>query len=296
MSLPWSSAVRLRLLPDRVEGRSTRAWRRGVHAAVFRHGADTSTPALAAPSPAVPPQNDLPEKAVEAVLTKLSENGLLSGATLDVELDHALVQFDVVHGDFSGDSDRQLQSIAVACMAELLGDSAADHEVRCQLQPGGGHLVISAISTELLGMLSNAAALHGLSLRSVQPDFFVQWNRHGLGLRSGQAVFAVAEGREAVVACVSDGAIVEFSRGGWLDQPSTPDPADPLVRGDGTSSAFGLNGQAAAKRLDARVDRLLASTGRVAGQQSAYLLVAPALAAGATARRWTVVQSEGDTR
>jgi len=228
--------------------------------------------------------------AIDAVLSELAETRPLQGAWLDVDLADSLVQLDVVKGDFAGDSDRRLQTVAAACMAELLGEAAQRHEVRWQLQPGGSHLLIAAIAQAQLRALTDAAARHGLRLRSVRPDFGRQWNLHSSALKPGTGVFAVACGREAVIACVSRGAIVEISSGGWLDKPAAAN--DEMSPGTRLMSGFGLDPLATAKLLDKRCDRLLASVGQDPALQSAYVLVAPPLSSEAVSSRWTVVNRE----
>lgn len=224
-------------------------------------------------------------RSIEAVLFELGETGSLRHARLDVEVAESLTHFDVVNGEFAGDTDRQLQSVADACVAELLGDAAPGHQVRWQLQTDGAHLLISAIPKDLLETLTESAARHAMHLRSVRPDFCVQWNRHSSSLRPGQSVFAVACGREAVVACVARGSIVQISNGGWLDRHGNQGlasvPADSLM--SGIDIAHGT-----AQLLDARVDRLLASIGRTTATQSAYVLVAPKMPDDAVSSRWTV--------
>lgn len=282
--------MQLRVLPDEVHGTLTQGWRRRARLASASQAVGASESSPAPQGPAALAWSAQHAVAVDAVLRELGAAAPLRGARLDVEIDNALVLFDVARGDFAGDSDRQLRTVAVACMSELLGDSALDQEVRCELQAGGRHLMICAMPSDQIGMLADRAASHGLRLRSVQPDFILQWNRHGTALTSGDSVFAVAQGQEAMVSCVSGGAIVEFSRGGWLDQQQAPD--DPPSRSDQLMSDFGLEAHAAARALDVRVDRLLASVGQVAVGQSAYLLVAPPLADDSVSQRWTVVTRE----
>jgi hypothetical protein len=205
-------------------------------------------------------------RAVDAVLIELAKTSSLQGSRLEVELANALVHLDVVEGDFAGDSDRQLQSVAVACVAELLGDAAQDHEIRWQLQANKKHLLIGAIARNLLGALSAAAARQGMSLHSVQPDLCLQWNRHAgaTSKTSGAAVFAVACGSAAVVTRVADGSIAALSSGNWGDRSTT------------------------AGALDQRVDRLLASAGLDPQGMSAFVLVGPKGAEKGVSPRWAV--------
>ncbi len=200
------------------------------------------------------------------------------------------MHFDVVAGDFAGNSDRQLQAVAAACMAELLGEAAPTHEIRWQLQADGKHLLIGAIARDQLGALSEAAARHGLTLASVQPDFCLQWNRHAPALKPGAAVFAVAAGHEAVIACVADGAVAAMSSGAWLARVHRPGNSTVTVN----QLMHGLGLEPAAKEvlLDMRVDRLLASVGQDAASQSAFVLVAPEMAGAKVSSRWTLINRD----
>ena len=83
---------------------------------------------------------------IDAALASWPARRSLKGAQLDVELADSLVHLDVVAGDFAANSDRQLASVAAACVDELLGDAAKDHEIRWQLQPDGTHLLIGAVA------------------------------------------------------------------------------------------------------------------------------------------------------
>jgi hypothetical protein len=283
--------VRLRVTSDAVQGALTPGWPRYRVLVEAGHpvGEPAAPPDPASTSPLRGPGNAQAD-AIDAVLSELGENRSLLGAWLDVDLADSLVQLDVVKGDFAGDSDRQLQSVAAACMAELLGDAAQDLEVRWQLQADGAHLLIAALAQEQLSSLIEAAARHGLHLRSVQPDFCRQWNRHAAALKPGSAVFAVAHGREAVIARVARGAIVDISSGGWLDRPDGA--GDDVSHGDRRMSGFGTDPHATARLLDMRCDRLLASVGQDPAAQSAYVLVAPALSDHTVSPRWAVFDRE----
>jgi hypothetical protein len=141
--------------------------------------------------------------------------------------------------------------------------------VRWQLQARGRQLLIAAIARSLLADLADIAARHGLVLRSVQPELCAQWNRHARALRRGPAVFAVAGAQGATIATVADGAITALGRGPGLDR--------------GAIIASGLH------PLDARVDRLLASLGLDAVEQSGFVLVAQSTPVRSLSQRWRVV-------
>ncbi len=286
MSLPWSKAVRLRVVPHAVSGTLERGWPRPK--VLARASQATSEPIASAGAPArtQPAPLEGLSMAIDAVLAELGKAAALRGAQLNVEWADSLMHFDVVAGDFVGNSERQLQSVAAACVAELLGDAAQAHEIRWQLQAGGEHLLIGAIAREHLHALSEAAARHGLRLATVQPDFCLQWNRHASAMKPGPAVFAVASGYEAVIACVSDGAVAAISNGAWLarSQPAgnSTGAVNRLMRG------LGLESSSKEVLLDIRVDRLLASVGRDAASQSAFVLVAPEMAGTKVSPRWTL--------
>jgi hypothetical protein len=261
---------------------------------------------------------DAQSPAIENVLQELERTSPLRGARLDIELSDSLVHLDVIDGDFVGQTDRQLQTIAVACVTELLGDRSGDHEVRWQLQSDDRHLLICAVLRERLAALAEAASVHGLRLASVQPDFVLQWNRHAGALKAGPAVFAVTTGADIAIAWVKDGVIAALSVGPLTESPVTltlpsqPVGSDPeedrnasagmlQSRIDSLLSGFGLEPQrrtqfsatqpqplSAVELLDCRVDRLLAGLGQDAAAQSAFVLVAPDMSSADLSPRWTV--------
>lgn len=261
MSRLWSKSVRLHVGPHAVCGRLEPSWLGALWSTVT--GGGTGEPNVQRADIIElrsDPSTDALTRAVDAVLQRIASTAPVERRRLHVELANALVHLDVVAGDFAGDSDRQLQAVAVACVSELLGDAADQREVRWQLQAGGKHLLIGAIDRDQLGVLLDAAARHGLSMGSVQPDFCLQWNRHAGALRREAAVFAVADGHDAVVACVADGAVAALSRG--------------------------------AGGLDKLVDRLLASIGLEATDAATFVLVNQLASDKPVSPRWTVLNSE----
>jgi hypothetical protein len=273
VSLPWRKTVRLRVAASAVCGRLEQGLGRKLLAEAT-HAADEQA------------------LAIDAVLAELGLVLSLQGLRLDIELADTLVHLDVVEGDFSGNSERQLQAVATACVAELLGEAAEQHDIRWQLQADGRHLLIGAIAKEQIHVLAEAATRHHLKLRSIQPDFCLQWNRHASALKPGAGVFAVACGREAVVACVQQGAVAAISSGAWLDQSDAPGATSVGVKR--LMCGFGLDSSTTTGVLDTRVGRLLSSLGRDAADQSSYLLVAPDVSQSALSSRWTVLNREGD--
>ncbi|CAN5818178.1 hypothetical protein BH11PSE8_BH11PSE8_39980 [soil metagenome] len=276
MSRPWSRTVSLALSAEGAHAALHSAWPRRSVLARASFAADATPPTAL---PGTPSSASTPAPLVEAIDAVLAELALvapLRGARLTVEFADDRTHLDVVAGDHSGASERQLGAIAAACIAELLEDAAADHIVRWQLQPDLQHLLISALPRREVEMLVQAAARHGLNLTSLQPSFCVQWNRHAGALPGGTGVWSLACHSHAVVVWANAGAVQAIRSGPWPAQPrgGWPDPR-------GTENP-----------LDAQVDRLLASQGLDTAQIPAFVLVAPALPEQAVAARWTVIDRQ----
>ena len=294
MSLPWNKVVCLRVVPGSVCATLSQGWPRAKVLASASHGDNAPfTPSTRGTATASAEASHGLATALDAVLLELAQAAAIGTAHLDVELADALVHLDAVEGDFSGQSERQLQSMAVACVTELLADATADHDVRWQLQPGGRHLLIAAIARAHIQGFVEAAARHGLRLRSIQPDFCLQWNRHAAALKPGSSVFAVASGNDAVVAHVQHGAITTISQGGgWLDRGVDAGAGGTEVRVKRLMCGLGLAASTTAGTLDVRIARLLASVGQDEAKQSAFVLVAPETPERALSPRWTVIHRE----
>lgn len=281
--------MRLRVTPHVASGNLLR---RGLRPTVLARTGHASGPAVpvAGAAVGVAAQAASLAPAIEAVFAELGKTAALRGARLEVEWADALMVFDVVAGDFARNSDAQLQAVATACITELLGDAAAAHEIRWQLQSDGSHLLIGAIAREYLQLLKDCAQRHGLRLASIEPDFCLQWNRHASAAKHGTSVFAVASGQDAVIACVREGAVAAISNGAWFAGP----PSD----GDGAADPGRLARALAAERpvreslLDIRLARLLASMGLDPATASDLVLVAPAWARSKVSPRWTVVDRD----
>lgn len=291
MSRLSNSRVRIGIGATAVQGVVEQGWLRRRVAADAQREVDES---LASGDPSAESEADPLVRALapalEAVVADLADAVRLRGATLEVELADALLHLDVVAGEFAALRDRDLQSIATACVAELLGDSASAHTVRWQLHPDGGHLLIAAIPEALLGLLSDMASRHGLKLRSVQPDFCRQWNRHAATLGNTPGVLAVACGPSAIVAHVARGGIVALSHGAWLDSLPVADRRSRHVKR--LLCDFGFDHPSTAAALDQRTDRLLASIGVDTAAPGGFVLVAPQLQGLVASPRWTVVPRE----
>ncbi len=286
MSHPWNRTLRLRLEPHRVCGFLLAGWPRQQ---VLAETSRLVNPAAGASDS--PPAPDLAAQArtIATVMQDLAAKAPIDGARLRVELADSLVHLDVAEGDFADHRDSQLSAVAAACVAEMLGDDASARELRWQLQSDERHLFICAVTREQLEVLRRTADEHSLRLDSLQADFSVQWNRHASALGRGAGVFAVASEDDAVIACVEDGVVCCVSRGQWLDADADGTTRPQVER---LLCSLGMDRQATAGMLDNRADRLLASLGRDAAAQSAFVLVAPDIAANALSSRWNIIDRE----
>lgn len=267
MLLLWNKSLQLYMCSQAVHGTLHPAWSRRRVLARASHDVDLPAPmAHGAPAPLA---------AIDAVLSELRASAPDRGVRLCAVLSDERIHLDVVAGDYRHASDRQLQSIATACVAELLGDQAVGQVVRWQLQPDRRHLLICSIAPQDMESMVQAASRHGLSLTSLQPAFCMQWNRHADALPGGTGVFATTNGAHAIVACVTGGAITDLSCGPCHEGESTPQENRP-----------------ATSAMDSRVDRLLASIGRDARSVSTFLLVAPERHTHSLASRWTLLDPQ----
>lgn len=212
--------------------------------------------------------------AMDAVLSDLRASASNSKPRLYVVLADSCVHFDVVQGDYGAASDRHLQSIAMACIGEVLGDGAASQVVRWQLQPDARHLLISCIDQRDVSMVQQAASMHGLQIHSLQPDFCVQWNQYARTMPTSRCVFASVNEGYAIVAYAQYGTIMALSCGPSVSGSGAPDEGAP------TDHA-----------VDERADRLLASLGQEASGISTFVLVTSAPEGVPSVSRWTVFNS-----
>ena len=214
---------------------------------------------------------------MDAVLSELRANAASRKPTLDVVMGDACVHFDVVQGNYGGVNDRHLQSIASACVEEILGEATSGQLIRWQLQPDLRHLLISCIDQSDVAAVTQAAMRHGLQLQSLQPDFCDQWNRYA----------SVLPARDCVFATVNEGyATVAYARGGTIAALS----CGPSFCGENSLE----DGQRRAQSIDMRTDRLLASLGQDASAVTNFILVTTAPDCISSVSRWTAFSlSEG---
>ncbi|MGN6525772.1 MAG: hypothetical protein ACTHL8_05240 [Burkholderiaceae bacterium] len=299
MSPRWNRRLRLRVAPDRVSATLRSS---GLRAAAPAHARRAVAPADGAAA-----ADDL-AAAVEAVIQDLASQAPLAGARLHVELSTALLHLDVAEGDFSDCPERELQGIAATCAQEMLGDDAADHDLRWALQRDERHLLIAAIPRARLALFESLARSADARLASVQPDFTLRWNEFGRVRTPGRSVFAVSSPADLSIAIVVDGAIACVSTGPGVDiatelEGDLPSavadrvyasgaPALLVTTGDGNGrGAFSSTRpmpQVGADALDARVDRLLRACGDDPAAVSSFLLVAADARSVEASSRWTV--------
>ena len=288
MSLPWSKVIRLRVTPDEVSGSLIQRWLDPKVLARTCQAPSAAPGTQGVSADSIHAKADTLARAIEAALAELAKTSQLRGARLEVEWANELMTFDVVAGEFEGNSDAQLQSVATACLSELLGDAVQAHDIRWQLQSDRRHLLIGAIASDYLQLLSQSASRHGLRLCSVEPDFCLQWNRHAGTVRAGTSVFAVASGHDAMIACVSNGAVIAISSGAWVSgsrRKAGADSAAPM-RSSAAEPAAGEN------LLDVRLARLLASVGLDPADRSDRVLVATEWARENVSSGWTVLNRD----
>jgi hypothetical protein len=175
------------------------------------------------------------DQAAPALMAELS-GSLGRKASVQLVLADTHFHFDLVHGDYRSSSDRHLQAIASACVAEILGDDNVDRLVRWCLQPDRQHLLICAMASKDIALLDESAAHHTLCLRSLQSEFCTQWNAHANALPDGSGVFAVASASHVVLALVQRGSITALSSGAWPDNNALDVRADQLLSGVGMDS------------------------------------------------------------
>lgn len=207
--------------------------------------------------------------AMDAVLSELGAHAARQKPALRVVMGDACIHFDVVQGNYAGASDRHLQSIASACVAEILGEATSNQMVRWQLQPDLRHLLISCLDSRDAAAITQTAAHHGLQLHSLQPDFCVQWNRYASVLPAQKSVFATVNEGYATVAYAQGGAITALSCG-------------PCFGGDNSPE----NGRNKTLSVDERTDRLLASLGQNPSAVSNFILVTTAPECLPSVSRW----------
>lgn len=271
MSLPWNRSLQLQIGTRSVVGTVRAGWSRDRTLARSTRdlcvvdAADGEGAAAAC------------REAMGAVLTELQSMPGGGGRPLSVFLAGGRVHFDVATGDFRDASEKQLQTIAHACVDDVLGHRALPLVVRWQLQTGMRHLLIAAMKASDVEAVVQVAAQHRLRLGSLQPTLCQHWNRHALSRPGGTGVFAVVDGTHADVGYVRNGAVAAWSSGHCERVPV----------GTGQDGA----GRGA---LDERTDRLLASLGESADAVPAFAVSVLGDGDLVAAPRWVVSREQAE--
>lgn len=262
MSPLSSERVRLRVSPGAVQASLWRGWPKPRSVAVQEARVDA---AAAAPS--------LLATAAHA-LEALAHSHPIAGRSLEVELSDRLVHYDLARGDFRGHSERQLGSVADACIAELLGDAASQFRVRWQLLADERHLLLCAVPSDLVEGIADLARQRKLRLARMQAAFVSLWNERLPRPLPARCVLARACASNAIIAYVERGVILSLGNGPWQvgRNGSTP-PAE------------------AAAAFDLHVDRLLASQALDADPQPAFLLERTGTGAPPVSSRWVLMST-----
>jgi hypothetical protein len=240
----WRKVLRLHIGPGSLRASVWRGRRQLAQAELADPSADTLRPGL------------------DALLAMLAQQCTLHGANADVEWADACVTLDVVEGEFADHSQAQLQAVASACVAELLGPTGAAMELRWQLQRDERHLLICAVPRDTLATLEQTLGAHGVRLRSAQPRLCEVWNRHTRRLGKGPAVLALVDATNTTIACLHDGAIAALARSA-------------------------TNAHHTIRCLDAQVNRLQSGLGVSAGDATRYWIVGDRLIESEPLARWT---------
>ena len=272
MSLLLNRHVRLSVRPDTVLAAVWRGRWRPTRVAEFEATID-------------PAQADAEAQATRKALAGLAAKLSIGGARLQVEIADALVHLDVAEGEFAGLSARTLTTIAGACVTELLGEQAGAHQIRWQLQRDERHLLVCALPSRWVDAVVGAATTHRVTVASLQPSFNVQWNHHVGGRRITNAVFAVADGTSALIACVREGVVTAVSNGPWYaDRGGVGDSTvDRLLAGVGLA-----DNTKSVTLIDVQVDRLLAGLGVDCGARADFVLVSAGEPHAYLSERWSV--------
>jgi hypothetical protein len=281
VSLPWSRSVHLKIAPHRISAVLERGWPASTRIAAATQASAERVPARSSATAEV--EGDQ----IEAVLQQLELSASVRGARYRAEIADALVHFDVAEGLFATQTDRELQTIAAACVEELLGEEAPAYEVRWNLQTRGRHLFIAALPRAYLTRLAAIATQRGSRLVSVQPAFCRQWNAFAHLLTARVAIFAVTSGAHVVVACVLDGALCGISVGPW-----TSDPIDDLAMPEPAGPGPGMPIQTSLL-IERRATRLFASLGVELESDPQFILVTPEPSALSVSPPWTLVRASG---
>ena len=253
MSPRWNKVVNVNISPTAVEATLQAGWPGQKPLAVAIQAGNAFNPRWMQTLNTMGTRTTADRRAlVDLALDRIAKTEPLSGSRVHAVLDDTLVHVDVVNGEFGGLTDAALNRIAKACVADMIGDKAADLDVRWSLQPDQQHLAICAVAIEHSTLLVETAASRRMRLTSLRSTFAVCWDRYGRHQKVKAMVFVVALGSHAVVACVVDRSIRALSAGHW----HRLGPASRKLVG--TAQGETPEADDFGQTIDGRVDQLLA--------------------------------------
>lgn len=252
-------------------------------------GSKTITATINSHRIALLPDGSNAAEVVREALLSLSQRADIRGAQLNVQVADNLAVLEVIRGepsDLIRSNNKQLQRLAEVAIAEVMGDKAANYDVRWHVQADNEHLFVCALPKVLLAGINSAAQAYGVTLARVEPQFSLVWNASLAQLsqtRAQQAVFLRASENEAVLGCVRNGVITQVSQAlSMRNETDTPDgiaeAADNISQHVSTMA-----------RLDAMVDRLLTALGEDPSQTWRFFASSQGLSRADFSPRWQLL-------
>jgi hypothetical protein len=252
-------------------------------------GGKTITATINSQRVALLPDGSNAAEVVREALLSLSQRADIRGAQLNVQVADNLAVLEVIRGepnDLIRSNNKQLQRLAEVAIAEVMGDKAANYDVRWHVQADNEHLFVCALPKVLLAGINSAAQAYGVTLARVEPQFSQVWNASLAQLsqtRAQQAVFLRASENEAVLGCVRNGVITQVSQALSIrNETDTP---------DGIADAADNISQHVSTmvRLDAMVDRLLTALGEDPSQTWRFFASSQGLSRADFSPRWQLL-------
>jgi hypothetical protein len=252
-------------------------------------GSKTITATINSQRIALLPDGSNAAEVVREALLSLSQRADIRGAQLNVQVADNLAVLEVIRGepnDLIRSNNKQLQRLAEVAIAEVMGDKAANYDVRWHVQADNEHLFVCALPKVLLAGINSAAQAYGVTLARVEPQFSQVWNASLAQLsqtRAQQAVFLRASENEAVLGCVRNGVITQVSQAlSMRNETDTPDGI--------TDAADNISQHVSTMaRLDAMVDRLLTALGEDPSQTWRFFASSQGLSRADFSPRWQLL-------
>lgn len=126
------------------------------------------------------------------------------GAGLDIVVSDALTRYWILERPAGIAGVAELDLYAAARFADIFGDDPAEWAIRVDPLPGADRWLASAIPALFAVDLPRAAAARGWRVRSIQPRFVREFNRHCRGLRA-EAAFCVASQECTTIGLIAAG-------------------------------------------------------------------------------------------